>query len=156
MASASAGVKGPDGRTLRAVAHNVYSQPAAHPVETIQDNWLANQLETKHYIMAQAHGAHLPMQIRMELETVCQSRRLPGMPTSNLGAECILGRDETIEFEDFMNMPNNSETGVDMRAALEHKYGLRPRNAMESRVGGGPAMSMEPPRSIAQARPLGL
>jgi hypothetical protein len=106
--------------------------------------------------MAQAHGAHLPMQIRMELETVCQSRRLPGMPTSNLGAECILGRDETIEFEDFMNMPGDSEIGVDMRAALEHKYGLRPRNSIESRVGGGPAMSMEPPRSVAQARPLGL
>ena len=69
--------------------------------------------------MAQAHGAHLPMQIRMELETVCQSRRLPGMPTSNVGAECILGRDETIEFEDYLGLPNDSEVGVDMRAALE-------------------------------------
>ena len=42
------------------------------------------------------------MQIRMELETVCQSRRLPGMPTSNLAAECLLGRDETIDFEDYL------------------------------------------------------
>lgn len=118
--------------------------------------WLANQLETKHYIMAQAHGAHLPMQIRMELETVCQSRRLPGIPTSNLGAECLLGRDETIEFEDFLGMPNDSEVGVDMRAALEHKYGLRRRNPIESSVGGGPRLSMDPPRDVAMARPLGL
>ena len=96
------------------------------------------------------------MQIRMELETVCQSRRLPGMPTSNLGAECILGRDETIDFEDFMNMPGDSETGVDMRAALEQKYGLRPRRSLESLVGGGPAMTMEAHCSVAQARPLGV
>ena len=118
--------------------------------------WLANQLDTKHFMMAQAHGAHLPMQIRMELETVCQSRRLPGMPTSNLAAECLLGRDETIDFEDYLGMPQDSEVGVDTRAALEHKYGLRPRNPVDTRVAGGPRRSMDPPRDVAMARPLGL
>lgn len=109
-------------------------------------------------MMAQAHGSHLPMQIRMELETVCQSRRLPGMPSSNLGAECLLGRDETIDFEDIFGMPNDSEVGVDMRAALEHKYGLRPRNCVESRVlGGAPTVSdARDVRDVAMARPLGL
>ena len=70
-------------RTLRAAAAEAYSTPVAHPVEHIQQNWLRDQLETKHYIMAQTYGAHLPMQIRMELDILSQSKRLPGIRSSN-------------------------------------------------------------------------
>ena len=104
--------------------------------------------------MAQTYGSHLPMQIRMELETVAQSRRLPGMPTCNIALETILGRDETIEFEDYLGTPALSETGVDMRAMLEQKYGLLPRSSLAGRV-GGPARSTEPPRAnVAMAKEL--
>lgn len=30
-------------------------------------------------------------------------QRLPGLPSSNLGLEILMGKDETIEFEDFLN-----------------------------------------------------
>ena len=86
------------------------------------------------------------MQIRMELETVCQSRRLPGMTTSNVGAECILGRDETIDFEDYLGDPSMSEEPVDMRASLEKKYGLGPARLAGRVLGAGgapPAVAAE-------------
>jgi proteasome maturation protein len=144
----------PEQRSLRAVAHDVYSQPAAHPVETIQNNWLANQLETKHFLMAQTYGSHLPAQIRMELETVAQSKRLPGMPTCNIAMETILGRDETIDFEDYLGMPSMSETSLDTRHLLEKMHGVLPRSSLHGRIGGPPGSS-EPPRAdVAMAKGL--
>ena len=116
---------------------------------------MSNQLETKHFLMAQTYGSHLPMQIRMELDTVSQSRRLPGMPTSNIALETLLGRDETIDFEDYLGQPALSETAVDMRAQLEKKYHLGPRNALHGRI-GGPPRSAEPPRAgVAMVKELG-
>jgi len=141
-------------RSLRAVAGEVYTQPAAHPVETIQNNWLRDQLETKHFIMAQTYGSHLPMQIRMELDILSQAKRLPGIRSSNIGAETILGRDETIDFEDYLGTPDMSETGIDMRAALEKKYGLLPRSSLSGRIGGPPRSSELPRHNVAEARDL--
>ena len=142
-------------RTLRAAAAEAYSTPVAHPVEHIQQNWLRDQLETKHYIMAQTYGAHLPMQIRMELDILSQSKRLPGIRSSNIAAETILGRDETIDFEDYLGTPDMSETAVDFRAVLEKKYGVAPRNPLKSRVGGPLCAGNELPRpNVAMARML--
>ena len=74
--------------------------PADVPISSAQ--WLRDQLETKHYIMAQTYGAHLPMQVRMEVDILSQAKRLPGIRSSNVGIETILGRDETIDFEDYL------------------------------------------------------
>jgi len=140
-----------EGRSLRAVAHDVYSQPAGHPVELIQNSWLDNSIETKHFLMAQTYGSHLPMSIRMELDTVCQSKRLPGMLSSNLGAETILGRDETIDFEDYLGTPGMSETAIDTRAVIEKQYGLLPRSSLRGRI-GGPSATTDVPRAVACAK----
>ena len=106
-------------------------------------------------MMSQVYGSHLPMQIRMELETVAMSKRLPGMPNCNIALETILGRDETIDFEDYLGTPSMSEVEVDSRALLEKKYGLEPRNALKGRI-GGPQRSTEMPRAnVAMAKTFG-
>ena len=115
-----------------------------------------NTLETKHFMMAQTYGSHLPMQIRMELETVAQSRRLPGMPTCNIAMETLLGRDETIDFEDYLGDPSLSEHGVDTHAVLEKKYNLGPRSSLGAGRIGGPLPSREPQtHTVAMAKELG-
>ena len=121
---------------------------------TARAQWMNNQLDTKHFLMAQAYGTHLPMQIRMECETVAQSRRLPGMTNCNIAMETLLGRDETIEFEDYLGLAENSTEGVDMRAMLEKKYGLQPRNNLGGRI-GGPQTSELPSTKVACAKELG-
>jgi len=47
-----------------------------------------------------------------------------------------------------------SETAIDMRAVLEKKYGVAPRNPLKGRI-GGPQLSTEVPRAnVAMAREL--
>jgi len=125
--------------SLRGVSQRVYSNPIAHPVEDIQKNWLRNQLETKHHMMGQVFGKHLPMQIRMELDILSQMQRLPGLPSSNIGMDTILGRDETIEFEDYLGDPRMTEVaGPDLRASMEKRLGIEaPTSLLGPRLGGG-------------------
>jgi len=42
------------------------------------------------------------MRIKMEMNILSQCARLPGMKSSHCGLNTILGRDETIDFEDFL------------------------------------------------------
>ena len=85
-----------------AFKHPTHPSTIPPPASTRAEQWLREQLETKHLIMAQTYGMHLPMRIRMELDILSQAKRLPGIRSSNIGAETILGRDETIDFEDYL------------------------------------------------------
>ena len=82
----------------------MFSRFSCHPTSEVLPmiQWMRNQLETKHFMMGQIYGKHLPMQIRMELDILSQGQRMPGLPNSNIGMETILGRDETIDFEDYL------------------------------------------------------
>ena len=112
---------------VRSAATRAYGTAHAHPVEAIQKDWLRTQLETKHFLMSSVYGAHLPMAIRMEMETLAKVQRLPGLPSSRVGLECLMGRDETLDFEDYLGLPQDSEVEPpDMRHQLEQKYGLLP------------------------------
>lgn len=44
----------------------------------------------------------MPMQRRMEMGILSQVGRLPGLPSSHLGLNTVLGRDETIDWEDYL------------------------------------------------------
>jgi len=58
------------------------------------------------------------------MNILSQVQRLPGLQSSHLGLDTILGRDETIDFEDFLGVPEMSEQEVDTRAVLERQYGI--------------------------------
>ena len=64
--------------------------------------WLRNELERKHHVMGNVYGSHLPMAIKMEMNILSQVQRLPGLPSSHIGLNTVLGRDETIGFEDYL------------------------------------------------------
>ena len=67
------------------------------------------------------------MAMRMEMETLAKVQRLPGLPSSRVGLECLMGRDETIDFEDFLGLPQDSEQEpVDQRFLLEQRHNLLP------------------------------
>ena len=54
------------------------------------------------------HGMHAPLRMKMERETLAQFQRLPGLQSSLTGLECVLDMEDTIEFEDFLNMEENA------------------------------------------------
>ncbi|EOD27727.1 hypothetical protein EMIHUDRAFT_463181 [Emiliania huxleyi CCMP1516] len=117
------------GEAATRAAQRAYAQEAAHPAEALQKNWLQGQLETQHFIMGSIYGTAMPMQRRMEMGILSQVGRLPGLPSSHLGLNTVLGRDETIDWEDYLGLPENSEVAVDMRAQLERKYGITPQSS---------------------------
>ena len=143
------------GASIAAEAAPYYSQPAANPVETIQKEWLRNELERKHHVMGNVYGSHLPMAIKMEMNILSQVQRLPGLPSSHIGLNTVLGRDETIGFEDYLGVPEMSEEDVDTRALLEQKYGLQQRSAAFGPAAGKMQPNVQCPRvGVAMPRVL--
>ena len=55
-----------------------------------------------------------------------QQQRMPGLPSSNIGLETVLGLDETLDFGDFLNLPEDRPQQPTFRVheAMEIKYGL--------------------------------
>lgn len=49
------------------------------------------------------HGMHAPIKMAMEQSLVTKARGVSMLPQSNLGLDILLGKDETIDFEDFLN-----------------------------------------------------
>jgi len=49
------------------------------------------------------HGMHAPIKMAMEQSLVTKARGVSMLPQSYLGLDILLGKDETIDFEDFLN-----------------------------------------------------
>eukprot|EP00967_Tisochrysis_lutea_P108238 scaffold167562_cov33-Tisochrysis_lutea.AAC.3 len=58
--------------------------------------------------MGNVYGTHLPMRLKMETNILSQVSRLPGIRSSHVGLNTILGRDETIDFEDYLGRTSDS------------------------------------------------
>lgn len=52
---------------------------------------------------ARTFGIAAAMRLKTERDLLAQYQRAPGLPSSNIGLETVLGLDETIEFEDILN-----------------------------------------------------
>lgn len=60
-------------------------------------------------MLREREGLSAPLKISMELNSFKTVGRLPFLQSSNLHRDVLLGRDETIEFSDFLNVPEMSE-----------------------------------------------
>lgn len=104
---------------------------ARHPVEKmlLTEPHRAEQQE----MMAKAmiHGMHAPLRLKMERELLSSFQRLPGLPSSLVGLETVLGRDETIEFEDIFNLdanapvPKNLGPNLSVHDVMEKRLNMR-------------------------------
>eukprot|EP01038_Epipyxis_sp_PR26KG_P010528 gene10528-14145_t len=77
-----------------------------HPIETLQKSrenvlWF-NKLD----MVRKTYGSHLAMRLATEKELLGHSRRLPGLESSRIGLQTLLGEDESIDFNDFLNDPS--------------------------------------------------
>jgi len=108
---------------LPSVHHTVAVQ---HPVEVIQNNWQATRENLQFGLQSLAFGSHMPMRLQMERSVVAQHGRLPVLPSSHLGLEILTGKDETLEFEDYLAEPELANVPLDPHAAMEHKLQMLP------------------------------
>jgi proteasome maturation protein len=50
---------------------------------------------------------------------------MPILSSSNLHLDILMGRDELIDYEDFLNDPSMSTDSLDLHAAMENKLNLK-------------------------------
>eukprot|EP00128_Syssomonas_multiformis_P006394 Colp12_sorted_trinity150504_noHs@23023 len=111
--------------TLRLGLHQAKDDlSSAHPVKYIQENSLKTKEQQRFNMLSRTHGQHFPMKLQMERNLVTQARRLPGLHTSNVALETLLGLDECIEYEDFLNDPREQERmPADVHTLMEKRMG---------------------------------
>ncbi|CAJ1337603.1 unnamed protein product [Effrenium voratum] len=107
------GVEMPDKRMMKQgladcgpSKHN--GEAPRHPVERLLIDHTRREQHEEMMSKALVYGQHAPLRAKMERELLSQFQRLPGLPSSLVGLETVLDMDETIEFEDIMNLEANS------------------------------------------------
>ncbi|KAF9917782.1 hypothetical protein BX616_011316 [Lobosporangium transversale] len=108
---------------MRQIASEV---TAKHPLENRLAEWENTQEDLKMSLARNMYGMHAPIKMAMERQLVIKARGPSMLPQrSNLGLDILMGKDETIDFEDFLNVPEMSTEMVDPHTIMEHQIGLR-------------------------------
>ncbi|CAM9430356.1 unnamed protein product [Ectocarpus sp. 12 AP-2014] len=99
---------------------------AGHPLEAMNKARIPNEFDFKMDLAGKVYGSAFVMRMKTEVATLSQAPHLPGLPSSMLGLETVLGRDETVEFEDYLDPPAERPEGPRFRVheAMEIQYGL--------------------------------
>lgn len=74
-----------------------------HPVESLQRDALTSPWERKVYSAQRVYGGAAAMEMRLDRAILSQFQRGPGLESSFAGLDSLLGRDETLGFEDYLN-----------------------------------------------------
>jgi proteasome maturation protein len=103
----------------------VSSLTATHPLEHRLRKWDETQDDMKLEISRRIFGIHAPVRLLMERSLVSQTRRHPALPSSQLGLDILMGRDESIGVEDVLLQDRPSYDLFDApHAQIGRLYGL--------------------------------
>ena len=121
--------------------------------------WLANELETKHYLMAQAQGSHLPMQIRMELEQSASRAACPACRPATLPPNASSGatRRSTTRTSSACLASRRLASTCTPRSTSASNLG--PRSSLHGKMAaadGAPPVAVEAPRANVATVKLGM
>ena len=86
--------------------------------------FLQNQLQTQLTVLRNTQGLHAPLRLSMELKAADRVGRLPFLSSSNLMRDTLLGKDDEIGFEDFLNTAEFRETMGQPHAIVERSLGI--------------------------------
>lgn len=103
-----------------------------HPIEGVQQSHEKLALHTKRALQAATYGSAFPMRRMMQESVLSQFHRLPGLPSSGIALEILRGKDADMDFDDYLNLPQDSPDGqVDTlgatHEALERATGMAPK-----------------------------
>merc|ERR1719318_799326 len=95
---------------------------SAHPLEYSEKNFHKNEEQREFSMLRNTQGIYAPLRLQMERNVAKQMQRLPCLPSSNLTLDILTGRADTIEYEDFLNAPGDSEVMGDVHIMMEKKH----------------------------------
>ncbi|KAI8618525.1 proteasome maturation factor UMP1 [Chytriomyces sp. MP71] len=111
--------------TMRSGLHTVRGEVlAGHPLEAHLENWDATQMQLKLDMARSVYGLHQPLRIQMEHHLVSQPKRIPVLKQSRLAEDILAGKDESIEFEDFLGDADPSLYLLDVHGCAERALGM--------------------------------
>lgn len=74
-----------------------------HSIQNLQKASNSSAWLAKLDVVRRTHGSHLAMRLATEKETFGRARRLPGLESSNIALQTLMGTAETVDFPDFLN-----------------------------------------------------
>jgi len=96
----------------------------SHPLEDSEKYFWQRMQQQEFHMLRQTQGLHAALKLQMELKAARQIQRAPCLPSSNASLDTLLGRDESIGFEDYLNAPADAEVMGSPHALMEKKHGL--------------------------------
>ncbi|KAG0495579.1 hypothetical protein HPP92_000278 [Vanilla planifolia] len=99
----------------------------SHPLESLRETARRNLDEKKLLITDLTYGSAFNLKMDFDKQILSRFQRPPGMlPSSMLGFEALTGGLEDFGFEDYLNMPQDSESfrPPDMHNGMEVRLGL--------------------------------
>ncbi|KAH8240589.1 hypothetical protein KR026_001216, partial [Drosophila bipectinata] len=104
---------------------NCFNQLAhVHRLRDSEMNYNEHQYMLNMNLMRNREGLCVPLKMGMDRFAARQVGRLPFLPSSNLMDDVLTGRCDTLGFEDFMNLPENSEQMRQPHAVVEKSFGI--------------------------------
>mmetsp|Transcript_55479 Transcript_55479/g.147435 ORF Transcript_55479/g.147435 Transcript_55479/m.147435 type:complete len:151 (-) Transcript_55479:62-514(-) len=104
---------------------------ARHPLEKLLVDNAKRAEQQEMMAKSVVFGQHAPIRAKMERELMAQFQRLPGLPSSMMGLETVLGLDTTIEWEDVFNreedapMPRTVGPNFPVHRVMEKRLNMR-------------------------------
>jgi len=96
----------------------------SHPVEIIQNTNALQADRLKQFTATNIFGSHLQLRMQMEQTILAGYQRLPGLHSELSGLQTIMGCDEDIGFEDYLNDPVDSIQEMNTHEVMEKRLGL--------------------------------
>jgi proteasome maturation protein len=97
-----------------------------HPVQIIQEQGPAASALEKRAMLANTYGIAMPARMDIEAQILGRQKRLPGLPSSNFGAEILSNDVDRFGFESYLDNPADRTDAPrrDLHAAMELKLGM--------------------------------
>jgi len=95
-----------------------------HPIKASVENYDTHRHNLNMQMLREYEGLAAPLKITMELQSVAKTGHLPFLPSSNLHRDVLLGRDEVVDFSDFLCTEEFAEFNRQPHAVVEKKLGI--------------------------------
>jgi len=117
---------GPVNHMVHGLTSLEHAHKAKHPVYLLQSERQNKEWTNKLDMVRRTYGSHLAMELEAERQTFSSKNRLPGLASSNISLQIVLGQDNKIDVEDYLNdeFLRPQAHKIELHTAMEVKLGL--------------------------------